>query len=112
MDAHRVLVLVDQVFRHILLHKQIRLLWHPGVYKAGKVQQRRAVERELIVDDLVRRRRVDALGRQTKLGDSASPVPASICVLLLRRIALSQTVRVLVGFMVLVAQSDEDVDES
>lgn len=61
---HRILVLVDEVLGDVLHHELVGLLGHPGVHEGREVKCRGTVERELIVDELVGRLRVGALGEQ------------------------------------------------
>ena len=49
----RVLILVDEVLRHVLGHELVGLLWHPGVDEGSEVEEWRTVEGELIMDELV-----------------------------------------------------------
>ena len=65
--GHGVLVLVDQVLGEVLHHQLVGLIGHPSVHKGREVQVRRAIEGELIVDDLVGGLGVGSLRRMSRL---------------------------------------------
>ena len=58
---HRVLVLINQVLRHVLLHQPVSSCRHPRVYKRRQVQKGRTVKREFVMNELVTRFSVDSL---------------------------------------------------
>lgn len=51
--GHGVLVLVDEVLADVLHHELVCLWGHPCVDEGGEVEERGAVEGELVVDELV-----------------------------------------------------------
>lgn len=55
LTGHGILVLIDEIFRHVLLHEFICRLGHPCVDEGGKIEERGSVEGELVVDHLVGR---------------------------------------------------------
>ena len=51
--CHGVLILVNQILGDILQHELISLGGHPGLHERSQIQQRLAIERKLVVNDLI-----------------------------------------------------------
>lgn len=58
---HRILILIDEVFGDILHHELVCLVGHPCVHKGREVKIGGAIERELVVNELIRCLRFGAL---------------------------------------------------
>lgn len=58
---HRILVLVDEVLGHGFLHELVGLLGHPCMDEGREVEEGGAIQRELVVNELIGRVCVGAL---------------------------------------------------
>ena len=53
LTRHRILILINKVFGHVLMHELVSLLGHPCMDEGRQVEEGRAVQRELVVDELI-----------------------------------------------------------
>jgi hypothetical protein len=51
--CYGILILVNQILGDILQHELVSEGGHPGLHERGQIQQRLAVERKLVVDNLI-----------------------------------------------------------